>query len=186
LEIRDGQLRFEPRHETLWFTSRSGALLYKDVPGNFMVTAQVTARSLADPHAPPAPQFRLGGLMARDGDSTTGENYVFIAIGADGDNLSVETKSTRDSQSEYTGPAWPDASGELRICRVDAQFVLLIRQPGEAWHIQATFDRPDLPATLQVGPMAYAHNRLADLRVTYPAVDFASVHGVADCATDHE
>jgi hypothetical protein len=38
-----------------------------------------------------------------------------------------------------------------------------------------------LPGTVQVGPVAYANNTPADLRVTYDSVDFAAAQTMADC-----
>ncbi len=42
--------------------------------------------------------------MARDGTGS-GENYVFIVVGNDGNGLSVETKTTVDSVSAWDGPS---------------------------------------------------------------------------------
>ena len=41
--------------------------------------------------------------------------------------------------------------------------------------------RPDLPATLQVGPVAYANNPSPDLRVSYEEVDFSAISSFAEC-----
>lgn len=180
VSVQDGQLVVVPSDMSLWFNAVSASHLHKEVPGNFKVTSLVTARSAADPNAPPSPQFRLGGLMARDG-SATSENYVFIVVGADGNDVSVETKTTQNSQSQFQGPPWPDGRGELRICRLGSTFHLLIREPGGSWTLQETYERPDLPPTLQVGPVAYANSTPADLVVTYASVDFDNVESEADC-----
>lgn len=179
-EVSGGSLRIEPSANSLWFNARAGYLLHKVVVGDFVMTASVEARRSSDDSLPPEPQFRLGGLMARDG--VRPENYVFIVVGADGDNVSVETKNTRDSQSQFEGPAWPAGAGELRICRVGASLSLLLRDSASAqWVEQANFDRPDLPDALQVGPMGYANNADPDLRVRFDYVRFGGAMGPEDC-----
>lgn len=177
VRVEGGELVIEPTAMSLWFQASAAVLVSKRVEGDFVVTSHVRARSLSDPTAPPAPPFRLGGLMARDPDGA-GEDYVFIVIGADLNDVSVETKTTDDSVSTYEGPPWPSAEGDLRICRQGSRFVLSIRETStSAWEQKAAFDRPDLPATLQVGPLAYANADPADLRVTFDAVDFEPLTG---------
>src|SRR6185503_16622584 len=96
---------------------------------------------------------QLAGLMARSRSGA--ENYVFIVVGNDGDGLSVETKTTVNSVSAYYGPSWGSASAELRLCRFGANFSLYKRRAGEAWALADTYERPDLPDTLQVGANIY-------------------------------
>ena len=177
-----GQLRIEPA-SSLWFNATTGILVSKLVAGDFKVTSQVTTRSLSDPAMPPSPSFRLGGLMARNPSSASGENYVFIVVGADGNDLSVETKTTVNSNSTFQGPPWPNGEGELRICRIGSTFNLYIRTPGQTWQLKDSFNRPDLPDTLQVGAVAYANQPNPDLRVTYESIDFSRVSQVAECVT---
>ena len=178
-----GMLQLQPV-TSLWFNASTGPLISKPITGDFKVTAFVSTRSLASPGSPPAPTFRLGGLMARNPNASAGENYVFIVVGADGNDLSVETKTTVNSVSTFQGPPWPPGEGDLRICRVGAQFTLYIRTPGQPWQLRDTFNRPDLPATLEVGPVAYANVSPPDLTVSYESVTFARVNTISDCTTD--
>lgn len=178
----NGSLQLEAAANSLWFHDSSAVLVWKGVPGNFKVTSFVSARRLSNPSQPPASPFRLGGLMARNPDTTNGENYVFIVVGADGNDVSVETKNTINSTSTFTGPSWPSGEGELRICRIDMNFYLYIRETSnDVWQLQAEFERPDLPSLLQVGPMAYANQGDPDLRVRFEFIEFASVNSVSDC-----
>ena len=183
IEVTNGHLRIEPAAHTLWYQARSSALLFQLVEGDFVVTTDAAARGLAMPDLPPQPMYRLGGVMARDPDGSA-ENYVFIVVGADADNASVETKSTTNDKSQYQGPVWPSAQADLRICRLGSSFRLLIRAPGGAWAEQDRFDRPDLPEVLQVGPTAYANNDPADLQVTFDAIHFGPAQSDADCTSD--
>lgn len=178
--VEGGQLHVEPTAGSLWFNARAGVLVHQPIEGDFVATTFASARRLSDPSLPPAPQYRLGGLMARAPGSV--ENYVFIVVGADGDDVSVETKTTVDGMSTFMGPPFPPGEGELRICRVGATFRLLARETTSApWVERASFDRPDLPSVLQVGPMAYANDPDPDLRVSFDYVRFAAADGADAC-----
>jgi len=110
------------------------------------------------------------------------ESYVFIVLGQDVDDLSVETKTTVAGVSTFAGPAWPSGDAELRICRVGATFVLLKRDiAGGAFVSAATYERADLPNDLQVGPFLYADTAAPDLAATFDEVTFARVGSAADC-----
>jgi hypothetical protein len=180
MDIEGGQLVLQPFADTVWIDDRVSVLLWKAVEGDFVATAAVTSRRAEDPGALPNAGFRFGGLMARNPDEHHGENYVFVVLGTDIDP-SVESKSTRDSASEYAGPPWPSASGEVRICRVGSSFRMLVREGG-AWQVTNEFVREDMPAVLQVGPIAYNNDPIADLRVSVDWVDFEEVDGVEGCA----
>jgi hypothetical protein len=180
LSVADGELHYEPHADTLWFNRTTSSFLWKSIVGDFRVTAIARAESLSSPGSPPVPNFRLGGIMARNGDSGE-ENYVFIVIGADNNDLSIETKTTQNGQSEFDGPTWPVNEAELRICRVGAEFRMMARQMGGSWETRATYQRPDLPSSLQVGPMGYANNSPPDLRVSFDLIEFSRIVSPDDC-----
>ncbi|NUO53181.1 MAG: hypothetical protein HOV80_30405 [Polyangiaceae bacterium] len=123
--------------------------------------------------------------MARDPASDAGqENYVFIVVGFDENDVSVETKSTTNDMSDYIGPTWPGTDAELRLCRVGASFHLYKRAiGGTTWEEAMVYDRPDLGASLQVGPNIYSL-AAPDLTVSFDEVTFARVASVADCTAD--
>jgi len=179
IAIENGKLVLEPTAWTVWLHESTATLVHKPVAGDFKVTAHVMARGLASPDAPPPAGYRFGGLMARavGGDA---ENYVFIVLGTD-DDPSVETKTTVDSVSTWQGPPWPGAEGEVRICRVGDRFELWVREAGGGWQLSNAFDRPDLPAEVEVGPIAYNNDATPDLRVSFEFVDFEPVTGLDDC-----
>lgn len=181
VSVSNGSLHIEPVARSVWYNQSTAIFLYKDVPGDFKVTSYVMARRSSNTSLLPATQFRLGGIMARNASTANGQNYVFIVVGADDNDVSVETKTTVNSVSQYTGPSWPSGEGELRICRIGATFRLYIRSTGGSWSLRATFTRSDLPNTLQVGPVAYANASPADLRMSYQYVRFAPVSSLADC-----
>lgn len=184
ISVQSGSLSLVPT-TSLWFNATEGPFVYKSVNGNFKATARVHVRSVASPSQPPAIQYRLAGIMARDPASNSGpENYVFVVLGADDNDLSTEHKSTSASVSTYQGPTWsqgPDA--ELRLCRVGTVFSLLVRPvTGGAWQTLSSYPRGDLPASLQVGPVAYANQPTPDLRASFDEVTFADAQAAPDCS----
>jgi hypothetical protein len=97
----------------------------------------------------------------------------------------VENKTTRDDVSYVDGPPWRSGDAELRICRVNARFHLY-RRPigGKAWEKTVSYKRPDLPKTLQVGPIAYALTDAVDLRASFDWIRYAPVKSIEDCTKD--
>lgn len=187
VRVADGRMSMTVTNDALWFNERRGTAVVQEVRGDFKMTATVHARMTSDPSLPPDRFVHLGGLMARDGRSAA-ENYVFIVVGWDEQDLSVETKTTVDGVSTYVGPAWPSGDAQLRICRLGSSFVLLKRIVGvTTWTLATTYERPDLPDTLQVGPNAYAVSDpgiTPDLTVSFDEVIFADVENLADCRAD--
>lgn len=185
VDVSGGALQLEPVANSLWFNGSAGVLLYRLIEGDFVVTAPVVATQTMTPGAAPDIQFRLGGLMARS-PVEGAQNYVFVVVGADGDDISIETKTTRNSASEFDGPRWGDAAvAELRVCRRGSSFRLFAREgPAAEWTEYADFMRNDLPNVLQVGPMAYANDVNPNLRVTFDRVSFFKPDSAADCTRD--
>jgi hypothetical protein len=186
IRVEDGTLVLTLKHRALWFMSQRGVLFYKPVTGNFKISADVTAAKDSDPSQPPGGDgsVQLGGLMARDGGGGQ-ENYVFIVVGEDSDGLSVETKTTIDGVSKWNGPAWDSGTAELRLCRLNETFNLYKRHAGagEGWTLAETYQRSDLPETLQVGANIYTDST-PDLRVRYQELRIEPVSSEAECTTD--
>lgn len=180
----NGTLVLTLKSRALWFMDQRGVLLYRLVRGNFRLTAKVEARKNSDSSQPPqGPVVQLGGLMARS-PKPGRENYVFIVVGQDVNDLSVETKNTVDSLSKYDGPSWGSSDAELRICRVGPAFNLYKRPVGsDTWQLASSVDRPDLPEILQVGPNIYSDGP-PDLQVRYDDLLLENIIGQDDCTTD--
>ena len=180
--VDDGSLVMTLTHQALWFNADRGVLFSRPVDGDFRITATVRAAKTSAPAAPPGGDgtVQLGGLMARA--DRTPEDYVFIVVGDDGDGPSIETKSTDDGVSTYDGPLWTSTAGDLRLCRVGSRFTLYKRLPGtsDAWATAVTYDRPDLPGTLQVGANVYSGSA-PDLTVRYENLVIERVSTTLDC-----
>jgi hypothetical protein len=186
--LEDGRLHMRPTRNTVWYKADQGPGLVKLVSGNFKVTSVVRARKASAPSEYVSNGFQFAGLIARDPASAkpdAKESYVFNVVGYRGDYLCVETKTTKRDQSDVEGPVWPTSDAELRICRKDDVFRVYKRPIGEkTWELGHTYERGDLPSTLQVGPIAYAYTDQFDLDGSFEEVRFAPVSTLEDCTSD--
>jgi len=186
ITTKDNSLLLTLKHRALWFMNQRGVLAYKPVEGNFKITADIYTSKSSNPLQPPGGDgtVQLGGLMARSGEGGQ-ENYVFIVVGDDGNGLSIETKNTTDSFSEYDGPAWDSSDASLRICRSGQVFKLYKRRidDDEPWIQAASFDRPDLPGSLQVGINLYTDST-PDLQVRYENIKIENLASSSQCEAD--
>jgi hypothetical protein len=187
ITVANGSLSLRLDQQALWFNDNRGPLVYKNVTGNFRVTSRVQVRKASNPAVPPTNAVHLGGLMARNPQGAmpgASENYVFIVAGFDEVDLSIETKTTVNSVSTYEGPTWPSGDAELRLCRVGSKFFLYKRAlGGPSFTLAKTYDRPDLPATLQVGANVYSY-MTPDLLAQFDEITFSPVASEADCSAN--
>src|SRR5690606_23513524 len=103
---RPGWLTLVP-HSSSWYEDDRGVLAFKQVSGDFVVTARVLATNRAGTAAP-GRSYSLAGLMVRAPRAVTpatwvpgGEDYVFLSLGAANapGNFQTEVKTTDDSDS---------------------------------------------------------------------------------------
>jgi hypothetical protein len=188
--VRDGALSLTLRGPALWFNASVGVLMFKPVSDNFKATTTVRTRSQSEPDQPPMAAIRLGGLMARDpaSDETQRQNYVHIVVGNGPDGvLAVEHKTTTNNSSVYEAPPWPSSDAQLRICRVGSTYSMYKRPLGsKAWQLAASYERPDLPETLQVGADVYSPNAPPDLRARWNEITFERVTDPRGCTSDRD
>lgn len=188
MRVEDGALIVEPNQYSVWFHADAGPALFRTVEGDFKLTTSVRARRASDPSVSVDSAFQFAGIMMRDPASDTAggqENYVFSVVGYRGDYFAAETKSTVNDLSMVDGPPWPNTDAELRICRVGDSFRLFIREIGASeWNAAIRYDRPDIPSTVQAGPIAYVYTDDYDLQASFDYVRYAPVQSAADCTTD--
>ena len=149
-------------HVSSWYEDVYGGLLYKNVVGDFQVTASVKASGVQK--ETPDQSFSLGGIMARrpnQFDAGTwkegNENWLFLTTGtADKPgHQQFEVKTTYQSISTLrTYPAKTEWV-KLRMVRLRELFTMLYKYEGEDWQYLDQWVRPDLPETLEVGLIAY-------------------------------
>ncbi len=156
--VEDGKLHVVPTvsgHDVTWVNNAEGPLVYKEVTGDFTVTAAAHMFDPKNPMNPPPTSWRLGGITVRDPVAPPGQhNWLHVVIGAGVPNIpmAAETKTTIDSVSSLELFPIASTEAELQVSRNGSQFLLSYRELGAPdWQLLGTFDRPDLPATVQVG-----------------------------------
>lgn len=183
-ETQAGWLSMIPRPGA-WYRDGRGPFLFKTITGNFIATTMVVARNRNQPSQPPNASFNAGGILARDPASQRGrENWVVVNVGRENGRLGTEVKTTVNSNSQL----WTRdgvATGEVRMVRLGAQFHLLKRLQGEQqWTELTTFNRPDLPETLQVGLMCNGWTNNPDLLVFFDYIRFDRPENEQDLTRD--
>lgn len=180
-DTQEGKMVLAP-HTTVWFDNYRGPLVYKELTGDFIVTTQVQIGDRDDigdsdlDDVPDGSQFSLAGLMIRtprnivnpevdwslgsqaDDGTNNGENYVFLSLGwgSSGDQFQMETKTTRNSDSNLVLQDMGNNSIiNLQIARIGDTVFTLYQFPGEEWVLNRRIPRSDLPETLQVGMVTY-------------------------------
>jgi len=158
-----GRLVMMP-YTVTWFSNYRGPLSYKNVTGDFVITAEIRATG-RDGASIPQAQYSLSGLMIRTPRNITpatwtpgGENYVFLSIGH-GDNggtsYQFEVKTTINSVSTLILSPSPANNATLQIARLGSYVITLRREPSQPWVVHRRYFRSDFPATLQVGMVSY-------------------------------
>lgn len=172
--LSGGALELEPAQtgpSSIWFDDHEGPAVLKPITGDFDVRSTVRVFDPAQQNLPPAPFYRLAGLVARSPQNAPGAlDWVHVAIGG-GDGavpFAFEDKSTNDSISDYVLHPGAAMDSELRIVRQGATFTLFARPVGAPqWQLLRSHVRPDLPAALEVGPMIYSLNAPAGIRARF-------------------
>jgi hypothetical protein len=183
-----GSLHLEPSVAG-WFEDYQGAFIFKEVTGNFLVTARVKTRGKETEM--PTALWSLAGLMVRaprpeatkDKWQPRGENWLFFTTGvADPVTQPVfESKTTGNSKSNLKLRPAKTGWVELGIARVRSAFILLYRYDGETkWTVHERFHRRDLPRAVQVGLNAYSGGSTHEEQEPFKFNTMQSKNGKAD------
>ncbi len=154
-QVEAGQLLLRPKSSG-WFEDNTVGHLYREVSGDFIVTAKLKVEGTQSPV--PQRSFSLAGLLIRAPHSFTkatwtakGENWLFFSLGTafPAGQSQFEIKSTSNSLSTLkiseAKPGWT----RLRIARSGELFTLLYQEENASeWQVLDQFIRPDLPVTL--------------------------------------
>jgi hypothetical protein len=156
-----GSLHLEP-YTSFWFGDFHAPYVYKLVTGDFVVSTRVRVAGARE--KVPQQSYSLGGILVRSPHDEGAkawkentENWFFITAGSgDGDQVpQYETKNTVNGSSRLELTPRKVGWTELSVVRRGSHFALLRRNEGEGWKVLRRLDRPDLPATLQVGLTGY-------------------------------
>jgi len=158
---RAGRMLMMPFTST-WYNDYRGVLTFKEITGDFVVTADVESTQRNGTGAPRS-NYSLGGLMVRAPRQITpqtwhpgGENYVFLSLGAASDpgRFQFEVKTTTNSQSTLFVTDIGVSRGVIQIARI-GPYVITLRNISGTWVVHRRFYRPDLPLIVQVGMTTY-------------------------------
>jgi hypothetical protein len=183
VSVEDGAIVLRLIGPALWLNGDKGVLLYRDVTGDFRATATVRTARTSDPSAPPGQDgtAQLAGLMART--EVPAENSVFIVSGSIGMSTGLETKTTTSGRSVWVQRGLPTGGdAELKVCRIGFNFLMLWRHVDseEGWTLMSTFERRDMPQTLQVGVNIYS-DAVPDIEARFEHLTIAQLLPGADC-----
>lgn len=178
-----GSLHLEPHHSA-WVRDLSAPFLFREVSGDFDVTARVRVRGAGG--AVPGGTWSLGGLMARVPNGLTArrwapraENWHFITTGVGhvaGETM-IETKSTFNSYSSLKLRPAPNGWIELRLVRVGMAIIALARPEGETeWRVRDRYYRMENNPMMQVGLIAYTTSDAVPPGPENPEVDNREVN----------
>lgn len=170
-------------HSSGWWQDYRGELTFKRVTGDFVVTIHIEPRNAAHSGAPGSTsggtvesEYSLAGVMIRaprpeveaanNNWQRGGERYVFLAMGSADvpGRYQFEDKTTRTALpgqgNSFSVRLITDAhasAAHLRLARIGGHVIALVQptQPLGAWRVLRRFAREDLPATLQIGLVAY-------------------------------
>ncbi|BCM88980.1 hypothetical protein IAD21_00822 [Abditibacteriota bacterium] len=178
----DGVLTIIPRSSG-WYEDNFGGLLYREIEGDFSVSARVRAKGKNS--ALPRTLFSLVGVFVRSPHEVTAqnwkrgqENWLFFSTGcADkAGTPQFEIKSTVNSVSKLE--VRPAATGwiQVKITRSGANFQLAAKRDEDAeWTPIKTIERPDFPTKLQVGLTAYSD--WGSVQQVYPNYELYNTQG---------
>ncbi len=157
-----------------WYADWRGALLFKEVTGDFTFTTEVSVTNRAGDGVPSS-NYSLAGLMirqARDfnngaaGWTPNGENYVFLSVGQAAQSHPTlpmptpaphfEVKNTVNGNSNLQVSGIPTAENvRIRLARVGDFVICLYQLPNEEWVVHRSYNRSDFPETVQIGFVTY-------------------------------
>jgi hypothetical protein len=157
---RPGRMVMMPFTST-WFNDYRGELTYKEVQGDFIVTADVEVSRRSGTGAPLS-MFSLGGLMIRNPRQITpatwhagGENYIFLSLGSANTpgTFQFEVKTTTNSVSVLD--ITPGVShAQIQLARIGS-FVIALRAVNGVWSVHRRYYRPDFASIMQAGMTTY-------------------------------
>ena len=166
---REGWMTLMPRTSS-WYEDYRGALLFKEVTGDFIATTRVESRNRAGTGAP-GRLYSLGGLMTRAPREITPatwtageERYTFLSIGAANQEgtfqFEVKATSNYDELPQYSrldvyNTECECGDATIRTARLGIYIIQLAQEADGPWRIIFRYRRPDLPPTVQVGMFAY-------------------------------
>jgi hypothetical protein len=162
-----GELYMKP-WTTSWYNNLRGALIFKEITGDFVFTTEIIVRNGEGQDQLPSTTYSLAGMMIRTPKAMTGgisewqpgqENYVFLSIGraSSGNNgpYQLEVKSTTNSNSNLNISNIGVSQIYMRMVKANGAILVLRSFDNVTWTVHARYARPDFPETVQIGYVTY-------------------------------
>lgn len=187
--VENGALVLEPVSSG-WYEDMQAGHLYKEITGDFIVTAAMDVRGLTGPT--PQTGFSLAGLFVRAPLAVSAEtwepgreNWLFVSVGtaSPAGAPQYEIKTTYNSLSTLKILPREPGPVQLRLARQGELFTVLHKPDGApSWVVLDQIIRPDLPQTVNVGLTAYSD--YANAGASYPDFVDYNVNGAATNGAD--
>ncbi len=146
-----------------WWEDRIGALSYKEIAGDFIVSTNVHITNIPGNAAPTSP-YSLAGLIVRipqdpsyDAQanfSTDQQNYYDLLLGYTTIGPQLLYNHTQNSNSNNPTLDVQDYEIQIRLARVGDVLISLYREPAGDWQIIEAINWAELGETLQIGMVA--------------------------------
>lgn len=165
-----------------WFGGYRGPLIYKEVIGDFVFTANIKIVGRSGSFPTSNFQFNLAGVMCRipmdypngalgaNGWQDTDQNYIFLSIGGADDGFGncqpvgaclaphLEVKTTINGVSTLQVEDIDTDEAEFRFTRIGQVFIIMYRlSTSSDWVVHRRYERNDFPETLQIGFVTYTN-----------------------------
>lgn len=178
---RTGHLQMMP-YTASWFGGYRGPLIYKEVTGDFVFTANIKIVGRSGSFPTSNFQFNLAGVMCRipmdypngalgaNGWQETDQNYIFLSIGGADDGFGncqpagaclaphLEVKTTTNGNSSLQVQDIDTDEAEFRFTRIGQVFIIMYRlSTANDWVVHRRYERNDFPETVQIGFVTYTN-----------------------------
>lgn len=145
-------LRPLPALHASWYSDDRGAVVTRDITGDFVAEIDVQVGRADDITQPPRGQFSAGGFLLRDPRSRTpgGESWIMYNLGFQTTVPAREVKTTRPGMipslsTLYLMPSGGVLRGRLRVCRLGDTFRFYHQLSNEAALIEEAYGNGTTP-----------------------------------------
>ena len=145
-----------PIMKSWWEDSERGAMLFKEVNGDFSIETKINI-SKSNSTKIPDKGFQQAGIMIRKKDDQK-ENYVFLSIGTGGNPTpKISFKKTTDGKSKTFAEKMENMNGWLRLEKRGNKIIALYKSENNNEYKKiGEFANEWLNSAIQIGLAAYA------------------------------
>lgn len=153
-----GRLRFQTSNTQWEGNLDDGALLYRNVTGDFTATVRIANGQFPSMPAAQAVNYHSAGLMARSPIAADRDYLYLNAFDRAEWGATHQFRSANNGEASYQvtnsghlGNPSLASMPWLRLERAGSVFTASISADGVTWVVHSSYDRPDMPSSVQVG-----------------------------------